>query len=307
MVHTIITPTLLIVGLVVGGWFGGANAQIWPFKSETRVDVVTLEWFLSVPSDRDDAAAEAVDALIDIFPECAPRKYGLYEPLRNRVRRGDFEAISIAAAQVWRTADLLFFDTDNEECFAGHFSATVPRAKSLGDQSYASISIDVDRAFIERLDGRGRFAMMAQRLGAFYGNARLSQGYYLDRRGLSLGMDTEWYPASLCKAWCGIPAIPAWLYWLGPQYRHAAIIDDSTAAVELEISGGGIIIAMGPDPMTFDELEKHEIPIKSEYLTNISRELNTKGPSISVETAVEEVEARRRGDQRAEKIPALAL
>ena len=264
-----------LVALLTSGLLASINngsIQIWPFSSERRVDLVEFTWYAAAPQSADEFAEQFVWALIDVFPACAPRRYGGYEPLPKRVRGGNLDGFSSSVSEAISNNDNLYFKAGHEQCLEGDirvFAATTAR------QAYVALTISADREWVEGIEAIAGFAKFSASIGSFYASGTVSQRYIADRHGIWGDDDTEWYPWSTCRGWCGVPAIPSWLHWVGEPYLEAI---DPNSNFEAHTTTHGTVFAASDGPATFGEVKDKAIPIHPDYLTKISRTLTTANP-----------------------------
>jgi hypothetical protein len=207
----------------------GKPHRVGARQSEENTELVKVEWFL--PRERwAEAPATLLHLLRRRCPEALPRRYGRFEPPQGRFDLQD-------------PSPFIRFVLDEEEgdgfwfsgrpSFGGFWRAPhADRLVTAGEErlrighlevSFDGLVLRRDPRWLEAIGDL--FAIGARELGAFFGAAQVETGWVVSRNN-RLHTTAESILQGAAEHirrgafWQGLPPVPMWLSWFGPEYRE---------------------------------------------------------------------------------------
>jgi len=234
------------------------DAVVWPrgpkrkFKPEParKTDLVQFEWFVRREDVASDLAALLFDLLRSYMPEALPRRFGGFEPLQGRLEEAGREGW-IAA---WHAEAMLLFWKAKPPCLGGSMAGLgddLIGAQHAGPHPVGSIRLSFDRrAFLDtgwREDAVELFAVLAERLPAFFAHADVSRNVGYSRGNVSYEADTVTNPGLVVRnVWMGLPSFPVWLAWFGSLYR--SLIENAVPSHLAKAREAGLLVRSSEMP-----------------------------------------------------------
>ncbi len=241
-------------------WPRGRKSRVQARRSEERIDVVELRWFL--PPSRWPAAAQSlVELLRRRCPEALPRRYGCWEPLEHRASPDAPEAFVDFVLDPQNDQPFWY---SSRPSFGGMAIAPIdPYARpEEGDNAVAELHVTFDGSLL-RDDARWRetivrlFAAGASDMGAFFAVAQVERGWLVSTNNRLWADERTQSASSILRGrnWQGLPATPAWLTWFGDPYRELVaphLTVETLAAtlpdVTVEARADGLFVRIGTAP-----------------------------------------------------------
>lgn len=211
------------------------------------IDVVEVNWWLTDRIDPVAASVTWLDLARRHFPEALPRRWGVFEPLSERVDPEDPEAF---VKYVGRRDGTV------------HFKASAPAIDgSISDFSWGRgvgpVSITIQRSALElevwREPLRRLFVEFASHTNAVVATAEVARSIGWSGRSLWFGPEAEDCPyRGTVYGWNGLPPYPVWWIWFGPDY--APLVQDYLDPAQVEIAHNGIFHSRSTGPADRDTL-----------------------------------------------------
>lgn len=194
-------------------WSKGASRTVEKPLRDSRVRVVTVDWY-ALRSDLDaNVGHEYVIRCHRYLPEALPRRFGEFEPFQHKLAEVGEEGF----ARGWREAESLLFFSASAPCIAGALWAG-PSEKHPRLVWHMSLELHclplTDRRWRDSL---GRlFVSLAEHLNAFYASAQVTRDSIWNGRGLWSDRSTE-RPIQTADQWVdGFAALPGLVVLVRP-------------------------------------------------------------------------------------------
>jgi len=270
-----------------GAVWSGELGVSWPpnmnhiTKAERRgIDLLKLEWVAHKSSRPVRSGQAFLDALRQFLPEVRPTRFGLYNPLQERLSLKDDKPFM----DFWK------------ECFdqnLGHMSfrsnsplvegyVFFPRTSHVASKTRSwappvrpteelvKITLEFDEKAVsasaplcERIVRL--FMGVARRLQCFYGRGYVERKFSWYRsEPMEVPLITELYPDALGYEWMGIPAEPTWLTWFGRPY--VPLVAKSLEKLEPTVTESGILIRLGSKPADLRQLRRAKVKLAADLL-----------------------------------------
>lgn len=181
--------------------------------TETRMDVLSLRWYVDRRREPDDLAQRWLDTARAHLPAALPQRFGATEPLRGRLDRDGDDAFVAAFAGT----DVQLAHSGTAPTLGGTLGTPNLRHRS-GPMTSHSLDVRLDAADDPAV--REFFAAFADTAATVYASASVRHDQIWTGRTLySNGpSDAEPYLAPLGQ-WLGLPPeAPRWA-WFGADYR----------------------------------------------------------------------------------------
>lgn len=194
-------------------WSKGASRTVEKPLRDSRVRVVTVDWY-SLRSDLDDNVGhEYVIRCHRYLPEALPRRFGEFEPFQHKLG----EVGEAGFARAWREAESLLFFSASAPCIAGALWAG-PSEKHPRPVWHMSLELHclplTDRRWRDAL--MRLFISLAEHLKAFYASAQVTRDNIWNGRGLWSDGSTE-RPIQTADQWVdGFTALPGLVVLVRP-------------------------------------------------------------------------------------------
>jgi len=211
--------------------------------------VVDLRWY--VPMARADARAATalLDSMRRSLPECLPRRFGAFEPLQHVLPAdgdGDFPEFWQARWQVG-PIERSFYWKARRPADGGRASFSSPRGPMRGDIGIqcASVKVSFEGRVLESeprwaLATASLFGAFARTVPALYACASVVGG----QRPRDGELPIEYFR--------GLPRIPTWLAWFGPEY--APLVEGALGSERVEAHDSGLLWSGGDVPLDTQQL-----------------------------------------------------
>ena len=231
-------------------WSKGASRTVEKPLRDSRVRVVTVDWY-ALRSDLDaNVGHEYVIRCHRYLPEALPRRFGEFEPFQHKLAEVGEEGF----ARAWREAESLLFFSASAPCIAGALWAG-PSEKHPRLVWHMSLELHclplTDRRWRDSL---GRlFVSLAEHLNAFYASAQVTRDSIWNGRGLWSDRSTE-RPIQTARinGWMGLPPYPVWWSWYGQPYRD--LVSQHLVGYNTTDYQAGLFCSLGDDPLDRDQL-----------------------------------------------------
>ena len=249
-------------------WPRGRVPRYRPPAKEDRIPVLNLTWILTARG-ADDLPERWLRILQRRVPEAAPVRYGDFEPLQERLEAGQEPAF----VDFWREHQARVFWSCQRPFYGGSFSAPDERARERGEPGVlaAALRTELDARALEEAPWREAvvdlFTNLADEVEAVYAAAYVERDVLASVRGLAYDGRSEAFSdfTPLRHRWLGVPPVPAWLSWFGPEYGELL------RGVG-ERFGSGILLRVGERPRGVSEVGREFPQLPPEILAAPGRE-----------------------------------
>lgn len=253
------------------------------FKSaliETAIDVVSMRWFLPARLKHKKTAVKLIELTGQILPEAMPKRYGEYEPFKNKPDGGNYSSFYSLWHEQTQNDFAMFFFKSTAPCFGGTVVFSHPNSANKYPGNTAE-HVDIEFQFDARAFDdpfwceaiSNWFFEMSHKLGAFYAVAYLESGYTTRLNNLSIsagnftnGEEGALYPFPNSDRWLGLPPIPTWLSWYGGPYSDIVRPFVENPSIEHRTGFG---CRIGPKPMGLADLQGCFPSIPEKYLMKL--------------------------------------
>ena len=218
---------------------------------------LSLWWVL--PARQKKALGRRVLQALSVVPEARPRRFGIYEPVRQELAPDDDEPfLALWRDEAAKGGSLLWKGSKSFRGGSVDFpSETTWELGLAGQETIVSLRIEVRPSGYTEPERRKAlvafFAKVADKLGAVYASAGLSDQVQPEA-GVS-PLVGHLGTVVFENAWIGLPPFRTWLHWFGSPYLPE--LADLPGVVK---SGRGLLLSRGEQPGVRGELSGPPIP-----------------------------------------------
>lgn len=228
---------------------------------DERINVINMKWFIPLSKVDANIIKIFLENLKRICPEVMPEKYGDYEPLKNRLEKGEGHRFIDYLMGKKEEGQSIYFK-GKKPCFSGSFDFPYEGFNKIKPDKagcISSIKLSFDYGACE-YDARWievfitLFEKLSVKLNAVYAMAYVEENVIVKKNG-------NLYYDSKCKDylipsynwWIGIPKPPMWLSWFGKPYikQLEKYLKNYTYSKYEE----GLYLVASPKPVIKEELE----------------------------------------------------
>ena len=182
------------------------------------------------------------------LPEALPKRYGVFEPLQERLDSGGDAAF---ADFVRASSDTVFF-APTKPAVGGSLAGGLTKRGVVASHGLKVLAPALaDQRWRAAL--RGLFIDFAERVDPIMATAEVVRRLHWSGRSLSYAGDGE-PQAYLARSgrWAGLHPYPTWWTWFGPEY--APLVRDHLPAERVEERGGRLFHWRSDAPADRDQL-----------------------------------------------------